>query len=466
MPVKWEKLESNKIKLEIEVPSPEVDSALARAYRKVVPKVSLPGFRKGKIPRRILEARFGPEVLHEDALEILVPEAYRQAIGEAGLKPIDEPKIECQPLESGQPLLFEAIVEVMPEVELGPYKGVQVEQVETVVTGEQIESKLEELREQQARLVTVSDGAAAEKGDMVILDFEGFIDGEPFEGGEAENYSLELGSGSFIKGFEEQLEGAVTGEKREVKVNFPDDYPREGLAGKEALFKVTVNEIKRKQLPELDDDFGKEIGEYENLEELKADIRKDLEETAAEQSRQKLEADIIEKVSEASKLELPELLVERRLDDMMNDMAQMLRYQGLSLEKFAELSGKSMEEIREQNRAEAEKRARASVVLQAIAKKEGISVEEAELDQKIEEIAQAYQEKPERIKELFSKQGRLQVIEEEIKLKKTIALLVGEAKVKVVSPPADGDGTEERVTEENRGGEGSPEAEEELPAEK
>ncbi|HHX87165.1 MAG TPA: trigger factor [Firmicutes bacterium] len=435
MPVKWEKLDKNKVKFEIEVPSPEVDTALARAYRKVVQKVKLPGFRKGKIPRRILEMRFGPEILYDDALEILVPDAYRRAIKEADLEPIDEPEIECHQLESGKPFLFEAVVEVMPEVVLGQYKGVEVEQEEVEVTAEHVDKFLEGLREQHARLVTVPEGeGAAGKGDMVIIDFKGFIDGQPFEGGEAENYSLELGSQSFIGDFEEQLEGAIPGEQREVSVKFPDNYMRDELAGKQALFEVTVNEIKRKQLPELNDEFGKEIGDFENLEELKADIRQRLEKTAQEQSERKLEDDLIRKISESAQVELPELLVERQVDRMMNDLEQYLRYQGLTLDKYAEFADKTVEEIRQEKRPEAELRARSAVVLEAIVKEEGIAVEDHELDRKIEEIARTYSDEPERVKELFKKQGRLQLLEEEIKLKKAINLLLSEAQVSTVKP--------------------------------
>ena len=224
MPVKWGP-RNNKVKLEIEVPSPKVDTALARAYRQVVAKVNLPGFRKGKIPRQVLEMRFGPEILHNDALDILIPDAYSQAIKEADLEPIDEPEIECHQLETGKPLLFEAVVEVMPEVVLGPYKGIEVEQEKVDITAEQVDRFLENLREQQARLITVA-GGTAEKGDLVIIDFVGLIEGEPFEGGKAENYSLELGSGTFVGAFEDQLVGALVGEERKVSVNYPDDYYR------------------------------------------------------------------------------------------------------------------------------------------------------------------------------------------------------------------------------------------------
>lgn len=438
MPAKWEKLESNKIKLEIEVPSPEVDTALGRAYRKVVSKINLPGFRKGKIPRRILEMRFGPEILHDDALEMLIPVAYKQAIKEAELEPIDEPKIECRQLEEGKPLLFEAVVEVVPEVILGPYKGIEVEQEEIEITAEQVEKSLEDLREQQARLVTLPEGTS-EKGDLVIIDFEGSIEGEPFEGGKAENYSLELGSRSFIEGFEKQLEGAVTGEQREVSVKYPDDYYQEKLAGKEALFQVTVKEIKRKQLPELDDEFGKEIGDFENLEELRADVWKRLENSAREQSHQKLENELILKISERAQVELPEVLVERELDKMMDELEQFLRYQGLTLDKFMEASDTTMEELRQQKKPDAEKRCKSALVLKAIIKQEGIFAEDPEIDQRIEEIARAYDDKPERIKELFEKQGRLQMMREEIKIKKAIELLLKEAQVKTVVKPLEED---------------------------
>jgi trigger factor len=434
MLTRWEKIEDNKVKLEVEVPVPEVETALARAYRKVATKVSLPGFRKGKVPRRILESRFGPEVLHEDALEILVPPAYEQAIQEADLEPIEQPDIELVQFEEGKPLLFSAMVEVLPEVELGEYKGLAVEQEDIAVTDEQVDQHLEDLREQHARLVPLEEGAAAQNGHLVQIDFQGFIDGEPFSGGEAENYSLELGAGAFIPGFEEQLIGAVTGDEREVTVTFPEDYRKEELAGKEALFKVTVKQIKEKQLPELDDDFVKEAGDKETLAEFRTEIRERMEQANQERAKVKLEETLIEKLSDASQVQLPDVLVERQIDRMLGDMEQYLRYQGLTMEKFVELSGKDMKDMREEKRDEAAKRAKANLVLDALVKKEGIEVTESEIDDKIAEIAAAHNEETARVKELFEKQGRVNVMREEIRIRKAIDLLVAGARVNMVKP--------------------------------
>ncbi len=431
MLTRWEKIEGNKVKLEIEVAAPEVDTALAKAYRKVVKKVNLPGFRKGKVPRRVLEARFGPEILHEEALEILVPPAYQQALEEADVEPIEQPNFELVQIEEGKPLIVHATVEVLPPVELGEYKGIVVEQEEVEITDEQVEQSLESIREQHARLVPKEEGAAKE-GDLVLIDFKGFIDGEPFSGGEAENYSLELGSGRFIPGFEEQLVGASTGEEREVKVSFPEDYRKEELAGKEAVFQVTVKEIKEKKLPDLDDEFAKEVSDKETLEEFKAQIRERMENNAREQSRIKLEETLIEKLSEASKVELPPVLIERQIDRMLGELEQYLRFQGLTLEKFCELAGKSMEELRQERQEEAAKRVKANLVLDALIKKEGITVGDSEIDAKIAAIAAEHNDDPERVRELFEKQGRISLMREEIRMRKVIDLLVSEAQINKV----------------------------------
>ncbi len=433
MLTRWEKIESHKVKLEIEVAAPEVDTALARAYRKVVQKVNLPGFRKGKVPRRILESKFGPEILHEEALEILVPSAYQQALEEADVEPIESPEFELVQIEEGKPLIVHVTVEVVPDVELGEYKGVPVEQEEMEITAEQIDQTLQSLREQHARLVPKEEGAA-EDGDLVMIDFKGFVDNEPFTGGEAENYSLEIGSNSFIPGFEEQLIGSVPGEEKEVKASFPEDYRKEDLAGKEALFKVTVKQIKQKRLPDLNDEFVKEVSDKETVEELKAQIGERMEQTARDQVRTKLEETLIEKVSEASQVEMPDVLVERQIDRMLGDMEQYLRYQGLTLEKFCEMSGKSMEEMREDKKEEAAHRAKANLVLAAIIKKEGITVEDSEIDEKIAAIAAEHNDEPERVREIFEKQGRISFMQEEIRMRKAIDLLVNEAQITTVNP--------------------------------
>lgn len=443
---RMEQIEKSKVKLEIEVASSDVDTALAKAYRKVVKKVNLPGFRKGKVPRHILESRFGPEILHEEALEFLVPEAYEKALEEADLDPIGRPQFELVQMEKGKQLLFNAVVEVIPPVELGEYKGLEAEQEEAEIEDIQVDHHLYMLREQNARLVPLEEGPAKE-GDLLTIDFTGYIDGEPFEGGEAENYSLELGSKSFIPGFEEQLIGSKPEEEKEVKVKFPDNYRNEDLAGKEAVFKVKVKQIKEKQLPELDDEFVKEISEFETLEEMKTDLKEKLIKNAEEQSKNKLEEDLIEKITAVSSVEPPKTLVERQIDRMIGDLENYLRYQGMGLDQFLEMSGKSMEELREDRREEAVKRTKANLVLDAVAKKEGISIDDSELDDKIAAIAESYNDEPERIKELLEKQGRIPVIREEMRIRKAIDLLVNEAKITKVKKKKKQQAEEKEKTE-------------------
>ena len=428
---RWEKIEDNKIKLEIEVAAPDVDTALAKAYRKVVKDINLPGFRKGKVPRRILETRFGPEVLHEEALELLVPPAYEEALVEVDIDPISHPDFELVQVEEGKPLLFNAVVEVLPEVELGEYKGLKAEQDQAEVDELQIDQHLFMLREQNARLVPREKGPAKE-GDLVLIDFKGFVDGEAFEGGEAENHSLEIGSNSFIPGFEQQLIGASLDDELEVKVKFPDNYRKDDIAGKDALFKVKINQIKEKRLPELDDEFVKEVSEFETLDEMKVDLRDKLLKNAEDQSQTKLEEYLIETVTDGSVVEPPKSLVDRQIDRMIGDMESYLRYQGMELEQFLQLSGKSKEEIREERREEAATRTKANLVLDAVAKKEGIIIEDSELDAKIEEIAQSYNDDAERIRGILEKQGRLPVMLEEMRIRKAIDLIVAEANIKLV----------------------------------
>ena len=443
---RFEKIEDNKVKLEVEVAAPEVDTALAKAYRKVVKKVNLPGFRKGKVPRRVLESRFGPEVLHEEALEELVPPAYEKALAEAAIDPINQPEFELVQVEEGKSLLFNAVVEVLPEVELGEYKGLEAEQEKVTIDDLQVDHHIYLLREQNARLVPREDEPARE-GDLVTIDFKGYVNGEVFEGGEAEDHSLELGSRSFVPGFEEQLVGVKPGEEKEVVVTFPEDYRNEELAGKEALFQVKMKEIKEKELPELNDDFVKEVSELETLDEMKVDLKEKMLKNAEDQSKTKLEESLIEKITAASNVNLPEVLVERQIDRMIGDMENYLRQQGLGLDQFLELSGKTKEELREQNRPEAETRTKANLVLDAIAKNEGFTVDENELDAKITEIAEAYNDEKDRLKGILEKQGRLPSIREELRIRKAIDLLVENAKITMVEPPSKKEQTSSEETD-------------------
>jgi trigger factor len=456
-----ENLENSKVKLEIEVAAPDVDTALAKAYRKVVKKVNLPGFRKGKVPRRILETRFGPEILHEEALELLVPPAYDEALKEADIDPINHPDFELVAIEEGKPLVFNAVVEVVPPVELGSYQGLEAEQEEVEIDQVQVDHHLYMLREQNSRLVPKEEGNV-EEGDLVSIDFKGFIDDQPFEGGEAENYSLEIGSRSFIPGFEEQLIGSSEGSEVEVKVQFPDNYNKEDLAGKDAVFKVTVKQIKQKDLPELDDEFVKEVSEFETLEEMKADLEAKLLKNAEDQSKSKLEESLIEKATQASQVDVPKVLVDRQVDRMLGDLENYLRYQGVGLDQFIEMAGKSKDDLREERREEAEQRAKANLVLDAIAKKEGINVEDSELEAKIAEIAESYNDDPERIRGILENQGRIPVMKEEIRIRKVIDLLVENARITMVKPDTEENDKPEAGQKEDQaevGGAKEPDAE-------
>jgi trigger factor len=442
---KWEKIDTNKVCLEVEVPVEEVDDALDKAYSKVVKKITVPGFRKGKAPRKILESRYGPEIFYEDALEILVDPNYNKAVKECQLEPIDKPELELVQMEKGKPLIFKVTVDVKPEVELGNYKGITIEQEKKEITAEDVEKYLSSLREQHARLVTLEEGEIREK-DLAVIDFSGTIDGEPFEGGEAENYSLEIGSGSFIRGFEEQLIGAHKNEEREVKVTFPEDYNQEELRGKEAVFHVKVKEIKRPQLPELNDEFVQELTEeFSTLEEFKADVENKLKENLENKEKINLESMLIEKIAEESKVDVPEVLVERELDNRLAEFEYYLRMQGLTLEQYGQLVEGGIEKIREEQRGEALKHAKANLVLDAIIKKEALEATDEEVEEKIKEVVQNTNVKNgdeidlEKIKEQFEKQGRLDIIAHEIKYRKAIDLLVEHANIIQIEPGSTGE---------------------------
>lgn len=431
--VKWEKIENSKVSLEIEVSPEQVEKALGQAYRKVVKKAVVPGFRKGRVPRSVLEAKFGPEVLYEDALEILIPKAYHDAVEEADLQPIDQPRYDLVQMEKGEPLIFKAEVEVKPEVKLPEYRGVKVEKKVKKIDDTHVDAYLERTRQQHARLETVEEeDYPAALGDLVVMDFKGFIDEEPFEGGEAEGYSLELGTQSFIPGFEEQLVGKKKGEELEVKTAFPEDYREENLKGKEAVFKVKIHEIKRKEFPDLDDEFAQEVSEFSTLEEFKKDIKNKLVENEDNRAARELEDELIRKISRGAEVEIPSVLVERELDRMMGDMERFLRMQGLTLEQYLKMAEKSLKDLRDGNREEGENRVKANLTLDAIIKEEGITAEEQEIDEKIASFAGEHKQEPEKVKEMFASQGRIGIIEEEVKFRKAIDFLIAEAEVETV----------------------------------
>jgi len=393
-----EKIESNRVVLEVEVEAPQLAKALDRAYRKLVRQVNIPGFRRGKAPRFILERYLGKEPLYHEAIDMVVPEAYRQAVEETKIEPIDHPQVEIIQAEEGQPLIFKATVEVKPEVILKQYKGVEVRKPEVKVTEEDVEQYLKSLQERYAELKDAEDGTVRE-GDTVFIDFQGFIDGEEHPGLKGENYPLEIGSGTFIADFEAQLVGAKVDEEREVKVTFPENYFRQELAGKDAVFQVKIRAIKRKHLLPLDDEFAKDVSECETLEELKADIKRRLEKEREEWAKAEIRRQVVEKVVEDAQVEVPKVLVERRIDRFIEDFAWHLRSQGSSLEKFMERTGKNISDLREDFRARAEKQVKTELVLEAVAKQEGLTATPEEIEKEIQEMARILKKDPLELKE-------------------------------------------------------------------
>lgn len=426
---KLEKIDTNKVQMEIEVPVDEVNEALDQAYKKVVKDVSIPGFRKGKVPRKVLESRLGPEVLYNEALEILVDPAYIKAVEESQIEPISQPEMELVQIEKDKPLIFKVTVDVKPEVELPEYKGVTVEKVKKEITQDDIDRYLNSLLEQHTRLISLEEGEIQEK-DLAIIDFKGTVDGDPFEGGEAENYSLEIGSKTFVEGFEEQLIGVKKGETKEIRVTFPEDYSNEELAGKEAVFQVTVNEIKRPQLPELNDDFIQEISEeFNTVEEFTADVEKKLKEDLEGRQKHEIESKIIEKVAAESEMEIPEALVEREIDNQLSEMDYYLRMQGFSLDQYVQMVEGGKEKLREEYRDEAVKKVRANLVLDAIIKKEGFEATEEDVNERISSLAQSQNASLEDVKERLQQDGRIDMISHEIRYRKAIDMLVENANI-------------------------------------
>jgi trigger factor len=425
MSAKWEKQEGNQGVLTIEVEAAKVNEGLDAAFKKVVKQVNVPGFRKGKMPRGMFEKRFGVESLYQDALDFILPEAYAKAIEETGIDPIDRPEIDVEQMEKGKELIFTAKVQVKPEVKLGDYKGLEVEKVDTEVTAEDVEAELTSLQEKQAELVVKEEGKA-EEGDTVTMDFEGFVDGEAFEGGQAENYSLELGSGQFIPGFEEQLVGVATGEEKDVEVNFPEEYHAAELAGKPATFKVKIHEIKTKELPALDDEFAKDADEeVETLAELKEKIEKRLQEAKKNEAETAVRETLVEKASENAEVEIPEVMVNSEVDRMMQEFEQRLQMQGMNLELYFQFSGQSEEDLKGQMKEDAGKRVRTNLTLEAIAAAENLEVTDAEAEEEVNKMAEQYNMSADNIKQAL---GGLDTLKADLKVRKALEFLVDNSK--------------------------------------
>lgn len=408
MSLQVEKLEKNMAKLTIEVSAEDFEAALQKAYLKNKGKISIPGFRKGKAPRKMIEKMYGAGIFYEDAVNALIPEKYAEEADNCDVEIVSQPKIDVVQVEAGKPMIFTAEVALKPEVTLGAYKGIEVEKQNIEVTDEEIQAEVDKERENNSRVIDVDD-RAVEDGDMVKLDFEGFVDGVAFEGGKGENYDLTIGSGSFIPGFEEQLVGAVIGEEKEVNVTFPEEYHSADLAGKAAVFKCTVNEIKVKELPDADDDFAQDVSEFDTLDEYKAEIRKTLMEKKEKEAKSAKEMAVVEKIVENAAMEIPDAMIDEQVRRMADDFAQRLQSQGLTVEQYFQFTGMTAEKLFEQMRPDALKRIQNSLVLEAVAEAEQIEVSEERLEEELTKMAEAYSMELDKLKEMLSEDTKEQI---------------------------------------------------------
>jgi trigger factor len=429
MKVSSEVIEKNVVQLEIEVDASKVDVALDQAFKKVVLKVNVPGFRKGKVPRSIFENKFGIESLYNDAMEILLPQAYKEAVEETGISPIDQPDVEVVQFAKGQTMIFKAKVVVKPEVELGSYKELDIATSAVSVSDEEISEELTRLQNRHAELVVVEDGEVAQ-GDFAIIDFEGFIDDEAFPGGKGESHSLEIGSNSFIPGFEEQVIGMVKGEEREVKVTFPDSYHSEEVAGKDALFKVKLHEIKRKVLPALDDEFAKDVSDFESIAEFKDDLKERLLKTKTEQADRDFENLVIEKVAANAVVDVPDVLIQQEVEYMLSNFERRLSTQGMNLELYFQFTGQNEQSLRDQMQENAEKSVLHRLVLEAVAKAESISASDEEINVELGKLAEQYSKDIEEIRTALQQNGSMENFVQDVVISKTVKFLMGNIKPK------------------------------------
>ncbi|BBN99340.1 trigger factor [Sporolactobacillus terrae] len=424
---KWEKKEGNVGTLTFSVDAESFNQALDKAFKKVVKKVNVPGFRKGRVPRVLFEQRFGVESLYEDAIDFVLPSAYSDAIDQTGIEPVDKPQVDIEEIGKGKKLVLKADVTVKPEVKLGDYKGLEVEEKSTDVTDEDVAHEIKHLQERYAELVVKEDGEI-EKGDTAVIDFDGYVDDKPFEGGKAENYSLEIGSGSFIPGFEDQLIGAKVGAEKDVVVTFPEDYHAEELKGKEATFKVKVHEIKQKQLPELDDEFAKDVDDdVETFAELQEKIKnhqKEHREADAENSKRD---GVVQQAAANADIDVPEVMITNEQDNMVKEFEQRLKGQGMTLEMYSSLTGTDEKALRDQMKEDAEKRVRANLTLEAIAKAESIEASDEEVEEELKKMADQYKIGADQIKAAM---GGTDFIKGDLKLRKAVDFLVENSKPK------------------------------------
>ena len=428
MKVKVEKVENkaNEIKLEFTVEAQKFDEAIQDVYKKNAKYFNIPGFRKGKAPFKMVEKTYGIQIFYEDAFNEIAGEVYEKGLEDNKIEAVSKPKIDIIQIEAGKDLIFTAVVQTKPEVTLGKYKGIELKKVEYNVSDEDVNHELEHIAEHNARLVSV-ENRAVENGDITIIDFEGFIDGKAFEGGKAENHELEIGSGKFIPGFEEQIIGMKIDEDRDIKVTFPKDYPAKELEGKEAIFKIKLHEIKKKELPEINDEFAKDASEFDTLDEWKKSIREKLEKANTSKAKFETEDNAIEEVCKASKVDIPSGMIETQIDNMEQDISSRLSYQGMKLDQYLQMIGKTKQEFRDEYKEEAEKQVKKNLVLEAIMKDAEIEATKEEVETKIKEMADIYGKKEEEIKENAQ---LIKYVEETIKTEKTIQYIVDNAKIK------------------------------------
>ena len=427
MSVQVEKLEKNMAKLTVEVSAEDFKAAIKKAFNKNKNRFAIPGFRKGKAPQAMIEKMYGEGVFYEDAADEAINASYAEAMKESGLEIVSRPEVTIEKIGKDEPFVYSALVAVKPEVTLGQYKGVEVEKADASVSAEDVEAELKKVQEQNARLLTVED-RGVEDGDQTVIDFEGFVDGKGFEGGKAEDYPLTIGSHSFIDTFEEQLIGKKIGEECEVNVTFPTEYHAADLAGKPATFKVTVKEIKVKELPELNDEFASEVSEFDTLDEYKKDVEKKLAEKKEIEANSKNEDAVVAKVVENASMEIPEKMIDAQAENMVQDMARRMQSQGLSLDMYLKYTGMTVEQMKEQARPDAEKRIRTRLVLEAVAKAENIQISDEKVDEEVAKMAEAYKMEVEKLKSYMS-ESDVKQMKEDLAVQQAVDLLVAEAKL-------------------------------------
>lgn len=421
-----EKIENNVASLEIKVSSEDFANAMKKAYKKNVKRFNIPGFRKGKAPMRVLEMQYGEGIFYEDAFDFVFPDAYKKAVEENELEPVAQPDIDIETISKAEGLVIKVEVAVKPEVTLGDYKGIEVEKREVKVTDEDVQNELEAMQKQNARLITVEDRPIKE-GDTAVIDFKGYVNEEAFEGGEGQNYSLEIGSGQFIPGFEEQLIGVEAGQETKVEVTFPEEYQAEELAGQKATFEVKVNEIKETEVPALDDEFAKDVSEFDTLEEYKEDIRKNIQEREEHKLKHEVEDVVVEKVVENAEMVIPDAMVQAEVDRMLNEFDYQLRSQGISLNDYFKYTNIDEEEFKDNLKGDAKKKVETDLTLEKVVEAEAIEATDEEVDQELEEMAKQYGQEVEELKKVFN-DTQMEYVKDTIKRRKCIAFLMENSK--------------------------------------